>query len=233
MGKKRKCLKTIGTASNPLKCGKGSGCLEKDTGCILWHPPDEEQHPPDDEQNPPDDEQHPPDDQYPSDKQHPPDEQHLYDEQDPPNQEQPKPDQKAESLYRAMSMSKEVRNLNPTLKRGENSNDSRNVLAGTPSWLVFRESTKWWQNWASNKSRGPAPAAGLRGGGGVRGDHGGLAQAGLLHQGEERGKTLYFAILILTNIIIMASFIKEGADKESREAFKILIQEYRPKGYQK
>ena len=66
MGKKRKCLKTIGTASNPLKCGKGSGCLEKDTGCILWHPPDEEQHPPDD--------------QYPSDKQHPPDEQHLYDE---------------------------------------------------------------------------------------------------------------------------------------------------------
>ena len=33
--------------------------------------------------------------------------------------------------------------------------------------------------------------------------------------------------------IIIASFIKEGADKESREAFKILIQEYRPKGYQK
>ena len=104
MGKKRKCLKTIGTASNPLKCGKGSGCLEKDTGCILWHPPDEEQHPPDD--------------QYPSDKQH------------PPNQQQPKPDQKAESLYRAMS--KEVRNLNPTIKRGENSNDLCNVLAGTP-----------------------------------------------------------------------------------------------------
>ena len=101
MGKKRKCLKTIGTASNPLKCGKGSRCLEKDTGCILWHPPD--------------DEQHPPDDQYPSNKQHPPDEQDLYDEQDPPNQQQLKPDQKAESLFRAMS--EEVRNLNTTVKR--------------------------------------------------------------------------------------------------------------------
>ena len=102
MGKKRKCLKTIGTASNPLKCGKGSGCLEKDTGCILWHPPDDE-HPPDEEQDPPD-------------KQHPTDEQHLSDEQHPPNQEQSKPDQKAESLYRAVS--EEVRNLNPTLKNG-------------------------------------------------------------------------------------------------------------------
>ena len=122
MGKKRKCLKTIGTASNPLKCGKGSGCLEKDTGCILWHPPDE-QRPPDEEQ-------------YPPDKQHPTDEQHLSDEQHPPNQQQSKPDQKAESLYRAVS--EEVRNLNPTLKRGENSNNSCNGLAGTPP----RESTK-------------------------------------------------------------------------------------------
>ena len=95
MGKKRKCLKTIGTASNPLKCGKGSGCLEKDTGCILWHPPDDEHPPPDEEQ-------------------HPPDEQHLSDQQHPPNQS--KPDQKAESLYRAVS--EEVRNLNPTLKKG-------------------------------------------------------------------------------------------------------------------
>ena len=98
MGKKRKCLRTIGTASNPLKCGMGSGCLEKDAGCILWHPPDEEQHPPN--------------------QQHPPKEQHPSDEQDPPNQEQSKPDQKAESLY-YKAVSEEVRNLNPTLKRAK------------------------------------------------------------------------------------------------------------------
>jgi len=169
MGKKRKCLKTIGTASNPLKCGKGSGCLEKDTGCILWHPPDEEQHPPDD--------------QYPSDKQHPPDEQHLYDEQHPPNQQQPKPDQKAESLYRAMS--KEARR--PDWSPEKVQNDDR--VEQVTSHVVQRQ-----------------------------------------QQGCEEEVECEATMVALHKL---ATSIKEGADKESREAFKILIQEYRPKGYQK
>jgi len=31
----------------------------------------------------------------------------------------------------------------------------------------------------------------------------------------------------------LAASIKQGADRESREAFKILIQEYQPQGYRK
>ena len=34
--KKKKSLNTMGTADNPFKCVKGSGCSDK--ACNLWHP---------------------------------------------------------------------------------------------------------------------------------------------------------------------------------------------------
>ena len=42
--KKKKCLNTMGTAANPFKCGKGSGCPDKGGECRLWHPTDDQQH---------------------------------------------------------------------------------------------------------------------------------------------------------------------------------------------
>ena len=42
--KKKKCLNTMGTAANPFKCGKGSGCPDKGGECRLWHPTDDHQH---------------------------------------------------------------------------------------------------------------------------------------------------------------------------------------------
>lgn len=175
MGKKRKCLKTIGTASNPLKCGKGSGCLEKDTGCILWHPPDEEQDPPN--------------------QQHPPDEQHLSDEQYPPNQEQSKPDQKAESLYRVVS--EEARRPDWSPEKEEQEHRVDQVLS---SIVVQHRADGLTSNMVERQQ---------------------------VHVEEEECEATMVALHKL------ASSIKVGADKESREAFKILIQEYRPKGCQK
>ena len=40
--KKKKSLNTMGTAANPFKCGKGSGCPDKE--CKLWHPPEQHQN---------------------------------------------------------------------------------------------------------------------------------------------------------------------------------------------